>query len=102
MIALFPWDELARDATLPEQPRPVHFRGVTLAWNCRSTEEVDAVLKFAISRGASLLKPARRTDYGGYSGYFSILTAIPGKSWSRRASRSGMIAGCICPIEYRR
>ena len=70
VIALFPWDELARDATLPEQPRLVHFRGVTLAWNCRSTEEVDAVLKFAISRGASLLKPARRTDYGGYSGYF--------------------------------
>ena len=70
VIALFPWDELARDTTLPEQPRPAHFRGVTLAWNCRSTEEVDAVLKFAISKGASLLKPARRTDYGGYSGYF--------------------------------
>jgi catechol 2,3-dioxygenase-like lactoylglutathione lyase family enzyme len=70
VIALFPWDELARDTTLPEQPRPVHFRGVTLAWNCRSIEEVDAVLKFAISKGASLLKPARRTDYGGYSGYF--------------------------------
>jgi uncharacterized protein len=70
VIALFPWDELAKDATLPEQPRPVHFRGVTLAWNCRSTEEVDAALKFAISKGASLLKPARRTDYGGYSGYF--------------------------------
>ena len=70
VIALFPWDELARDTTLAEQPRPAHFRGVTLAWNCRSTDEVDAVLKFAISKGASLLKPARRTDYGGYSGYF--------------------------------
>jgi uncharacterized protein len=29
------------------------------------------VLDFAISCGASLLKPAHRTDYGGYSGYFS-------------------------------
>ena len=28
------------------------------------------MLKFAVSKGASLLKPARRTDYGGYSGYF--------------------------------
>ena len=70
VIALFPRAELAKDATLPEERRPAVFRGFTLAWNCSSTEEVDAVLKFAISKGASLLKPARRTDYGGYSGYF--------------------------------
>ena len=70
VIALFPRAELAKDSTLPEETRPAVFRGFTLAWNCSSTEEVDRVLKFAISRGASLLKPARRTDYGGYSGYF--------------------------------
>ncbi|MGQ0682357.1 VOC family protein [Bradyrhizobium sp.] len=70
VIALFPRAELAKDAGLQEQNGQVPFRGFTLAWNCRSTEEVDAVLKFAISKGASLLKPARRTDYGGYSGYF--------------------------------
>src|ERR1700731_5361737 len=49
-IGLFPWDQLAQDVTLPENPRPQGFRGVTLAWNCRSTEEVDAVLNFAISK----------------------------------------------------
>ena len=70
VIGLFPWDQLAKDTTLPEQPRPAAFRGVTLAWNCRSTEEVDAVLEFAMSKGAKQLKPAHRTDYGGYSGYF--------------------------------
>jgi predicted lactoylglutathione lyase len=70
-IGLFPWDQLAQDVTLPENPRPQGFRGVTLAWNCRSMEEVDAVLNFAISKGASLLKPAHQTDYGGYSGYFA-------------------------------
>ncbi|WP_065751498.1 VOC family protein [Bradyrhizobium paxllaeri] len=70
MIALYPWDQLASDATLPDQPRPKTFRGVTLAWNCSSVEEVDTVLDFAISCGASLLKPARKTDYGGYSCYF--------------------------------
>jgi len=70
-IGLFPWDELAHDVTLPGQPRPQAFRGMTLAWNCRTTEEVDAVLDFAISKGASLLKPAQKTDYGGYSGYFA-------------------------------
>jgi len=69
-LGLFPWDELAYDVTLPGQPRPQAFRGMTLAWNCRTTQEVDAVLDFAILKGASLLKPAQTTDYGGYSGYF--------------------------------
>jgi predicted lactoylglutathione lyase len=69
-LGLFPWDQLAQDATLAENPRPPAFRGTTLAWNCRSTEEVDQVLDFAISKGASLLRPAHKTDYGGYSGYF--------------------------------
>jgi catechol 2,3-dioxygenase-like lactoylglutathione lyase family enzyme len=70
VLGLFPWDQLAQDVTLADNPRPQAFRGTTLAWNCRSTGEVDAVLDFAISMGASLLKPAHITDYGGYSGYF--------------------------------
>ena len=71
VIGLFPWDQLAQDVTLPENPRPKAFRGMTLAWNCNSTEEVDAVLDFAVSNGAELIKPAHKTDYGGYSGYFT-------------------------------
>jgi uncharacterized protein len=71
VIALFPWDQLAEDATLREKPHPWTFRGMTLAWNCASAEEVDRVLDFAISKGAKLLKPAHKTDYGGYSGYFA-------------------------------
>jgi catechol 2,3-dioxygenase-like lactoylglutathione lyase family enzyme len=70
-IGLFPWDQLAQDVALPEHPRPQAFRGMTLAWNCNSPDEVDAVLDFAVSKGASLLKPAHKTDYGGYSGYFA-------------------------------
>jgi catechol 2,3-dioxygenase-like lactoylglutathione lyase family enzyme len=70
-LGLFPWDQLAQDVMLAENPRPQAFRGTTLAWNCRSSEEVDAVIDFAISKGASLLKPAHTTDYGGYSGYFA-------------------------------
>jgi catechol 2,3-dioxygenase-like lactoylglutathione lyase family enzyme len=71
VLALFPWDQLAQDATLPDQPRPTTFRGSTLAWNCRSAKEVDAVMDFAIAKGATLLKPARATEYGGYAGYFT-------------------------------
>ncbi|TAK47144.1 MAG: VOC family protein [Xanthobacteraceae bacterium] len=71
VLALYPWDKLAHDATLPDQPRPAAFRGVTLAWNCTSDEEVDRVLAHAKACGAQLIKPAHKTDYGGYSGYFS-------------------------------
>ncbi len=70
-LALFPWDQLAADAILPDQPRPSTFRGMTLAWNCRTREEVDSVLSFAVGKGATLLKAAHETDYGGYSGYFA-------------------------------
>lgn len=71
MLALYPWEKLALDAAIEHQPRPAAFRGVTLAWNCRSETEVDQVLEFAIAHGAQLLKTAHRTDYGGYSGYFT-------------------------------
>jgi catechol 2,3-dioxygenase-like lactoylglutathione lyase family enzyme len=71
VLGLYPWDELARDALLAGRPRPDSFRGVTLAWNCRSAAEVDEVLAFAVSAGASLLKRAEATDYGGYAGYFA-------------------------------
>ena len=39
VIALYPWNLLAQNATLPDQPRPKTFRGVTLAWNCNSAQE---------------------------------------------------------------
>ena len=71
VLGLYPWDQLAQDVTLPDNPRPQAFRGTTPAWNCRSTEEVDVVLDFAVSIGASLLKRAHTTGYGGYSGYFA-------------------------------
>ncbi|UWU75007.1 VOC family protein [Bradyrhizobium huanghuaihaiense] len=71
VLALFPWDLLAADASLPDEPRPTTFRGTTLAWNCRTREEVDAVLAFAVGKGARLLRPACETDYGGYRGYFA-------------------------------
>ncbi|RZM91015.1 lactoylglutathione lyase [Bradyrhizobium genosp. SA-3] len=71
VLALYPWDQLAADAALPDNPRPSAFRGMTLAWNCRTRAEVDAVLAFAVDKGAKLLKAAHETDYGGYSGYFT-------------------------------
>ena len=73
VLALYPWDALAHDAGVRDgpPPRPEAFRGVTLAWNCRSEAEVDAALASAIEKGAALLKAAQPTDYGGYGGYFT-------------------------------
>lgn len=71
VLALWDWDKLANDAALPSEPRHQSFRGTTLAWNCTTREEVDAVLAHAVSVGAGLLRKPEATDYGGYRGYFS-------------------------------
>ena len=71
VLALYRWDLLAEDAALADQPRPDTFRGMTLARNCRSEEEVDSVMAHALATGAVLLRAASRTDYGGYRGYFA-------------------------------
>jgi uncharacterized protein len=68
-LALYPRDELAKDANLSAEGNG--FRGMALAYNARSREEVDAVLAEASDAGAKLLKPAEEAFWGGYSGYFS-------------------------------
>lgn len=70
LLALFGADELAADAHLPSSDPPA-FRGVTLAINCAHEAEVDATLAEALAVGATLLKPAERVFWGGYSGYFA-------------------------------
>lgn len=44
--------------------------GVTLAYNTRSPEEVDAVLAQAEAAGARIGRPGAPTFWGGYSGIF--------------------------------
>jgi uncharacterized glyoxalase superfamily protein PhnB len=71
VLALYPSDLLAEDAKLPAGAASSSFRGSTIACNCASPEEVDAVLARALATGARLLKPAQATFWGGYSGYFA-------------------------------
>jgi len=68
VLGLYPRDLLAEDATLKPG---TGFGGVTLAQNVGSKAEVDAALAAAVDAGASLLKPAADTFWGGYSGYFA-------------------------------
>jgi uncharacterized glyoxalase superfamily protein PhnB len=43
---------------------------LTFGHNVGSPAEVDAVMAQAAGAGASILKPAQATFYGGYAGYF--------------------------------
>src|SRR5947207_12284489 len=46
-------------------------RGVELAHNVRSPEDVDALLDEAEQAGGTVVRPATRMDWGGYSGAFA-------------------------------
>ena len=68
-LALYPWDELAEDAGVPAEGNG--FRGVTLAYNVRSEDRVDELLAEAERAGGRIVQPPRKTQWGGYSGYFA-------------------------------
>ena len=67
-LALWPRASLAHDAGLPVGPRsPTEF---CLAHNVGSREDVDAVIAEAHRAGATIVKLAQETFWGGYAGYF--------------------------------
>ena len=45
--------------------------GMVVAQNVASEAEVDAVMARAATSGARILKPASKTFWGGYNGYFA-------------------------------
>ena len=70
-FAVWPVQALAKDAQVaPASPIPA-FRGVALAWNCRSESEVDAAIARIRGADGSVPKPAQKTFWGGYAGYFA-------------------------------
>ena len=68
ILALWPNDELAKDAGLQNQRSG--FSGIALAYNTRLEEEVAAVLAAAERAGGRVVKPASRAIWGGMQGYF--------------------------------
>jgi catechol 2,3-dioxygenase-like lactoylglutathione lyase family enzyme len=68
-LSLYPRALLAQDATVPGEGSG--FRGFTLAHNVASPEQVDRLLRQIEERGGRIVKPARRADWGGHSGYFA-------------------------------
>jgi hypothetical protein len=78
-IGLVLWheDKLAEDAGFDYVPSG-GFRGVTLAHNVRSRDDVDAVMAAARAAGASISRAPAETFYGGYAGHF---TDPDGHAW---------------------
>jgi uncharacterized protein len=67
-LAVWNRTSIAKDTGLPvSDPSPTEL---TLGHNVGSRSEVDAVMAKATQAGASIVKPASDTFWGGYAGYF--------------------------------
>ena len=67
-LAIWPRKSLSQDSGLPISAQsPTEF---TLGHNVSSKEEVDTVMEQARKAGATIVKEAHDTFWGGYAGYF--------------------------------
>lgn len=67
-LALWPRSSIAHNTGLPLDP-PARTE-LTMGHNVGSKAEVDAVMSQAAEAGATTVKPAEDTFWGGYAGYF--------------------------------
>jgi catechol 2,3-dioxygenase-like lactoylglutathione lyase family enzyme len=67
IVALWSRESLAQDSGVEDAGG---FGGVTLAYNTRSPEEVDAAIEEARRAGARIAREPAPTFWGGYSGVF--------------------------------
>lgn len=67
-LALWSLDDLAHDSGIPRQARS--SPSFTIGHNVSTEQEVDEVMARAERAGAVILKPAQKTFWGGYAGYF--------------------------------
>ena len=67
-LALWPRRSISRDSGLGvSAPSATEF---TIGHNVSSKDEVDVVMRQAKSAGATIIKAAQETFWGGYAGYF--------------------------------
>ena len=67
-LAVWPRKSLSHDSGLP-LGRPSATE-MSLGHNVSSAEEVDAAMEQAAEAGATVVKAAQKTFWGGYAGYF--------------------------------
>lgn len=74
ILALFPQEELAKDAGLDPADAgalPQPSSRMALGYNTRSEQEVDDMIALAERSGGRVVKPAQKAFWGGRSGYFA-------------------------------
>jgi predicted lactoylglutathione lyase len=69
VLGLYPLADLASD--MERDPAGLGTGAATLAQNHASEEEVDAAIHRAVQAGATLVRSAQATAWGGYSGYWA-------------------------------
>jgi catechol 2,3-dioxygenase-like lactoylglutathione lyase family enzyme len=69
ILALWGRKDLADDAKIADDGSG--FRGMSMAHNTRSKDEVDTVLAEAERAGARILRPGEAAFWGGYTAYFA-------------------------------
>ncbi|MBI2412000.1 MAG: VOC family protein [Deltaproteobacteria bacterium] len=67
-LAIWPRDDIAHDTGIPKTARSA--TELTIGHNVGSKNEVDEVMAQAKRAGAKIIKPAGKTFWGGYAGYF--------------------------------
>jgi len=70
ILALFPFEELAKDGHVPAGQPTTAFRGVTVAINVESKEAVDATAEDVRRAGGRITKEPEDVFWGGRSAYF--------------------------------
>ena len=84
-LALWPRKSISKDTGIPVgNPNPTEC---TLGHNVASRVAVDAVMEKAKKAGATIVKPAANTFWGGYAGYFQdpdghLWEAVWNPAWS--------------------
>ena len=68
-LAIWAQDDLVHDTGLPKTP--ICTTAVSIGHNVLRREDVDAIMRKAMSAGAKLVKEPQDTFYGGYAGYFT-------------------------------
>jgi catechol 2,3-dioxygenase-like lactoylglutathione lyase family enzyme len=71
ILALFPFEELAKDGRIPASDVGTSFRGVTLAINVESAALVDSTIDELRGLGATITKEPHEEVWGGRSAYFT-------------------------------
>lgn len=68
-LAIWAQDDIAHDTGLPKGP--VSSTAVTVGHNVMHREDVGRIMAQAQAAGATIVKPAQDTFYGGHAGYFA-------------------------------